>query len=133
MLPTSRSSVVRSMVNSSSRPSSDTATLVSSTSALMSTSLWIFCTGLISRSEERRVGEECRSRGAPHPLKKKKEKTETVHKDPRIEPYGASDRFLGRPRAAARLVRVVCCAGARVFSSVAFFFFFQAEDGIRDA
>ena len=49
MLPTRRSSVVRSMVNSSRRPSSETATRVSRVSALMMTSLWIFLTGLMRR------------------------------------------------------------------------------------
>ena len=49
MLPTRRSSVVRSMLNSSSLPSSVTATRVSSVSALMMTSLWIFFSGRMSR------------------------------------------------------------------------------------
>ena len=49
MLPTRRSSVVRSMLNSSSLPSSSTATRVSSVSALMTTSLWIFFSGRMSR------------------------------------------------------------------------------------
>src|SRR5690349_23432500 len=30
---------------------------------------------VLERSEERRVGKECRSRGAPYPEKKKKERT----------------------------------------------------------
>src|SRR5277367_2493397 len=42
MLPTKRSSVVRSMLNSSSFPSSRMATRVSSVSALMMTSLCVF-------------------------------------------------------------------------------------------
>jgi hypothetical protein len=48
MLPTRRSSVLRSMVNSSSRPSSMTATRVSRASALMMISLWTTAFGRTS-------------------------------------------------------------------------------------
>src|SRR3989337_189772 len=85
------------------------------------------------RSEERRVGEEGRSRGAPYHLKKKKKKKVIPSRE-------AGDLRTRRAscRQAARTCAVVwgsCDRGCRLYSvrCDVFFFFFQAEDGIRDA
>src|SRR6202521_1969766 len=85
------------------------------------------------RSEERRVGKECRSRWAPYHLKKKRKRDDAV----RIEAGGPGVKRV----AEVAQVCVRACAsrsdGPRrtyeLSGFSAFFFFFQAEDGIRDS
>src|SRR5215813_3919707 len=69
-----------------------------------------------SRSEERRVGKECRSRWSPY-HKKKKEDLSAAQPFRHVEQIAVGGVF-GHPLANALRER---------------FFFFQAEDGIRDA
>src|SRR5437762_13526666 len=77
-LPISRSR------RSGARPSSQSGSRRSRSSSLCSTRGWHVRASAISsssygrRSEERRVGKECRSRWAPYELRKKEEKQELV-------------------------------------------------------
>src|SRR6202167_961884 len=85
-----------------------------------------------ARSEERRVGKECRSRWAPYHLKKKKQIVRRIG-----APIDASS-LRGFPRSVT-LACVRCLEAdyawprlAQHAGHVSQFFFFQAEDGIRD-
>src|SRR5215831_7331497 len=77
---------------------------------------------IASRSEERRVGKECRSRWSPYHEKKKNAREE---RDQVPEPPERLRRTGGGNRASSWFHR----HGLTQFG----FFFFQAEDGIRDA
>src|ERR1039458_1934534 len=87
----------------------------------------------LSRSEERRVGKEGRSRWAPYHLKKKK-KIQTVSAQyndvsKTAESAGVTCVVKGGWRTSAN-TGIACACAAVAMGSV---FFFQAEDGIRDA
>src|SRR6266704_3647057 len=72
----------------------------------------------IMRSEERRVGKECRSRGLPYHKKKNHKRDEIL---PGVFMTGSVDP-IGR----------ILPVGALPEKIQGFVFFFQAEDGIRD-
>src|SRR5260364_425985 len=82
------------------------------------------------RSEERRVGKECRSRWSPYHLKKKKMAAVAV-------PCGAllpdimGGVALRKAAGALALAFAIASFVAPVIGGY-LFFFFQAEDGIRD-
>src|SRR5215204_5763672 len=74
------------------------------------------------RSEERRVGKECRSRWSPYHLKKKW--VDSTFSDINL--------FVLECDAAALAAMVAELAAVRSAPETGVFFFFQAEDGIRD-
>src|SRR5215813_4365976 len=79
----------------------------------------------MSRSEERRVGKECRSRWSPENSKKKKwRKNGSPISGATQKGYSLAE--VKRRNAETYSVTISNLAGSQ-------FFFFQAEDGIRDA
>src|SRR5215475_8303721 len=83
------------------------------------------------RSEERRVGKECRSRWSPYHLKKKKENLSEARSEQ--EPSSEKPWHHQTSRLAMRgRKRFFCVSLSKAMITVPSFFFFQAEDGIRD-
>src|SRR6202522_3884325 len=84
------------------------------------------------RSEERRVGKECRSRWSPYHLKKKTQHLRC------LSLYGGGRLLPESHHPAVRDARRVCASHralrtqACIVQRVRLVFFFQAEDGIRD-
>src|ERR1043166_3273090 len=84
------------------------------------------------RSEERRVGKECRSRWAPyHEKKKKKYILGTTDID--VVFLAADACSAARVSDVPAMLPPYCHSGSVRGHVLAFFFFFQAEDGIRDS
>src|SRR6266542_3276166 len=82
----------------------------------------------VARSEERRVGKECRSRWSPYNQKKK---TNSSPADAIETVYDLSAVKLLAP--IPRPNKVICVGLIYRDHAAEFRFFFQAEDGIRDA
>src|ERR1022692_1655243 len=84
------------------------------------------------RSEERRVGEECRFRWSPDYLKKKNTKEFTLHpREAGMRRPSQKPRVLSTRGVTSRETKYGPCVPVRVGEQCVFFFF-QAEDGIRD-